>query len=276
MHWGLTTFEKKRIEKIALDHPYFDTHAPLLTKREIASIVKEGSHKNGYQVIAEVMAELGITYVPAKHKKRSFGEALRDMSFVPSFRRSVALGLLCLLLVLFMTFTAPGRAFAEEVYSIIINFVEDALKASNNIPFQNHDAPDFTIIPEDLDALEDLSRYIDYPLFISNDSLTAFDYYVMTQEELIVISQYETTDRKPYVIYQQFKGPNVSWGISIEMQDNPIKIDLSSELNMFLGHSSDGDVQAIGFADSFSLRVASPVLTDDELMAVLQRVYKIE
>ena len=99
MHWGLTTFEKKRIERIALDHPYFDTHAPLLTKREIAAIVKEGSHKSGYQVIAEVMAELGITYVPAKRKKRSFREALRDMSFVPSFRRSVALGLLCLLLI---------------------------------------------------------------------------------------------------------------------------------------------------------------------------------
>lgn len=129
MHWGLRAFERKRIERIALDHPYFDMHAPLLTKKELRTILAQGPRKTGPQVIAEVKNELGTAHAPATQKKRTLAEALRDASFVPSFRRAVVLGLLSLLLILFMTLTVPGRAFAEELYSLIVEFINGSLNA---------------------------------------------------------------------------------------------------------------------------------------------------
>ena len=35
MNWGLASFERKRIERIATEHPFFDMHAPLLNKMEL-------------------------------------------------------------------------------------------------------------------------------------------------------------------------------------------------------------------------------------------------
>lgn len=276
MHWGLTTFEKKRIEKIALDHPYFDTHAPLLTKREIASIVKEGSHKNGYQVIAEVMAELGITYVPAKHKKRSFGEALRDMSFVPSFRRSVALGLLCLLLVLFMTFTAPGRAFAEEVYSFVIDLVDGMLSARNTIPTQGHETIDFTAIPVDLKTPQELSCTIDYPIIASQDTLVAFEYESETPEVLTIVSQYHATKPHTYTILQEIYGPNISWGVGIDAQTDSIKVETTSGIVLYLNQSDDGTAYAIGFSETYSLYLFSTDASPEALLPILNEIYILE
>ena len=68
MHWGLRAFERKRIERIALDHPYFDMHAPLLTKKELRTILAQGPHKTGPQVIAEIKKELGLVYAPLTQK----------------------------------------------------------------------------------------------------------------------------------------------------------------------------------------------------------------
>ncbi len=265
MHWGLATFEKKRIEMIALDHPYFDTHAPLLTKREIAAIVKEGSHKNGYQVIAEVMAELGLTYVPAKHKKRSFREALRDMSFVPSFRRSVALGLLCLLLVLFMTFTAPGRAFAEELYSIVIEFIDHTLGIHNNIPSSNQICPSFSSLPGELQSPKDLAMVLNTPILISNDRLLSFEYESIGDDMLVIRSSFQTDDNHVYSLVQTVYGPDTLWTSSINSDDGYEEIQTRYGLTIYVGKTADGTVFGLGFTNDSSIRVTSASLSISEI-----------
>ena len=272
MHWGLTTFERKRIERIALDHPYFDTHAPLLTKKEIAAIVKEGSHKSGYQVIAEVMAELGITYVPAKRKKRSFREALRDMSFIPSFRRSVALGLLCLLLVLFMTFTAPGRAFAEEVYSIIIDFVDGVFKSHNSIPSQNNNAPDFSSIPNGLETPKALSLQIGAPIIISNDELISFTYASLADEFLFINSQYLSISGKEYSVNQEVYGHNVMWGSGIDAIETLQEVETAFGIMLFIGRSSDGGFFAMGACPEYSITISSTQMTIDDIVEIAESI----
>jgi hypothetical protein len=276
MHWGLTAFERKRIERIALDHPYFDMHAPLLTKKELRTILAQGPHKTGPQVVAEVKKELGIAFTPVTQEKRTLAEALRDASFVPSFWRAVVLSIFCLLLALFMTFTVPGRAFAEEVYSIIMEYVNGTLRARNSIPSKDGEKPDFSSIPDDLETPQELSVYVDYPIYITTNALTAFDYEIVTPEIMTIISQYETTDGKAYVVYQRLKGPHVSWGASFDSTNVPIEVETSSGLKMNLCNSNDGDMYAFAFTDSYSLKVASPVFSSNELLAILRSMYSIE
>lgn len=169
MHWGLTRFERKRIERIALDHPFFDMHPQLFTRKELRAVLAQSPRKSGPQVIAEVRKELGMIYAPDCQNQRTFAEALRDATFVPSFRRTVVFSILSLLLVLFLTMTVPGRTFAEEVYSIIIEYVNGSLNAHNNLPSENRVQPDFTTISEGLNTPQELSMYVDYPIYMTSD-----------------------------------------------------------------------------------------------------------
>ena len=256
MHWGLTTFEKKRIEMIALDHPYFDTHAPLLTKKEIAAIVKEGSRKSGYQVIAEVMAELGITYVPAKHKKRSFREAIQDVSFVPSFRRLVILGTLCVLLVLFMTLTAPGRAFAEEMYSIIIDFIDGTLGMRNSLPSTDSDYLNFSLIPDDVESPQALGSVLNYPIVASDNTRISFKYEQIGADVLVIRSTYLSSDGKKCTLVQEIHGKDGLWSSNNEAKKGYQNIDSVCGLELYAGMASDESTFVVGYSESFFIQIS--------------------
>lgn len=93
---------------------------------------------------------------------------------------------------------------------------------------------------------------------------------------MICVSQYETIDKKPYIIYQKLKGPNVSWGASIDAIESPAEIKITSDLKMYLSHSNDGDIYAIGFTDYYLIKIASPVLSSNELRSILRKMYIIE
>ena len=153
-------------------------HAPLLTKKELRTILAQGPRKTGPQVIPEVKNELGTAHAPATQKKRTLAEALRDASFVPSFRRAVVLGLLSLLLILFMTLTVPGRAFAEELYSLIVEFINGSLNAYsiNPTPENDESSASLSLLPNDLQIPSELSGLIDHPVYISDDTVVSFFY----------------------------------------------------------------------------------------------------
>lgn len=276
MNWGLASFERKRIERIALEHPFFDMHAPLLNKRELHAALAQGPKKTGPQVIAEVREELGISHSPNLQERRSFAEALRDASFVPSFRRTVVLAALSLLLVLFMTVTVPGRAFAEEVYSIIINLVDGMLSAYNTIPSHNINSSDFASLPSDLETPHELAKYIDCPVFVSNDTLTFFEYDTDTPEVLSCLSQYKNSQELSYVISQEMYGPSISWGASVDTQSDSVEFETPSGIKLFLNQSHDGTFFAIGFYDSYTLNISCKDVSQEEFISILKRIYKAE
>lgn len=276
MHWGLTIFERKRIERIALDHPFFDMHPQLLTRKELRAVLAQGPRKSGPQVIAEVRKELGMIYAPDCQNQRTFAEALRDVSFVPSFRRTVAVVALCLLMIFFMVFTVPGRAFAEEVYSIIINLVDGMLSAYNTIPSHNINSSDFASLPSDLETPHELAKYIDCPVFVSNDTLTFFEYDTDTPEVLSCLSQYKNSQELSYVISQEMYGPSISWGASVDTQSDSVEFETPSGIKLFLNQSHDGTFFAIGFYDSYTLNISCKDVSQEEFISILKRIYKAE
>ena len=273
MHWGLTGFERKRIERIALDHPFFDMHAPLLTKKELRVILAQCPRKTGPQVIAEVKKELGMEYVPAIQKKRTLTEALRDASFVPSFRRTVVLGVLCVLLALFMTFTVPGRAFAEEVYSIIIHYINGHLKASNSYPSSKKHDWDFLSLPDDIDSPQALANVLDFSLAVTDDELTSFRYFPMDDQNLVIRSRYHGTDGKTYVLEQTIYADDSSWGYVADINNDSIQIPSSIGIVMYGGVSEDGTSLLAGFTYHVIIQLSSKQHTISELIPVAESLH---
>ena len=272
MHWGLTAFERKRIERIALDHPYFDMHAPLLTKKELRTILAQDPRKTGSQVVAEVKKELGIAYAPATQKKRTLAEALRDASFVPSFRRTIVLGIFCLLLVLFMTFTVPGKTFAEEVYSLIVNYINHSLRAySDSFSSSQYDY-DFLSIPENLSSPKALSDEINNPIAITDDELLSFRYAPEDSHSLMIRSKYQDKHGKIYVLQQEIYSDKTLWGYGADMGGNSSKLQSGIGIALYEGLSEDGTNILAGFTDHVVIQLSSKQFTMSELVQVARKM----
>ena len=278
MHWGLTAFERKRIERIALDHPYFDMHAQLLTKEELRTILAQDPRKTGPQVISEVKKELGMDCSPDEQEKRTFAEALHDASFVPSFRRMIVLGVLSLLLVLFMTLTIPGRAFAEEVYSIIIDLIDGTLGARNISFYDNDDKIiDFSSLTLDYTTPKELSNHLDHPIIAANDELVQFEYDIITSEFMTTTTQYKLEEDTYYEITQDFYGPSTSWGAGNNAQINSVIVETTFGVQVFINQSSDGTLYAIGFGDNYSFRITcSDSISFESLTDIIEKLIKIQ
>lgn len=275
MHWGLTAFERKRIERIALDHPYFDMHAQLLTKKELRTILAQDPYKTGPQVVAEVKKELGIAYAPITQKKRTFAEALRDASFVPSFRRTVVLGVLSLLLVLFMTLTVPGRTFAEEVYSIIIEFVNGSLK-SYHFASPESEASFYEVpaIPEDVQSPQELSTLIGLPVYYTDDSLVSF-YYNSNSSRITMKTQYAAENGNLYMVYQRIYASNINYGTDTEIDDSFEQFADDSGVTMYAGIASDGINIIIWYPDQSIVRITSDTIPISELKSIANSIHKV-
>ena len=273
MHWGLTAFERKRIERIALDHPYFDMHAPLLTKKELRTILAQDPRKTGSQVVAEVKKELGIAYAPATQKKRTLAEALRDASFVPSFRRTVVLAVLSLLLVLFMTLTVPGKALAEEVYSIIVNYINSTLKARSTSSSTSQSNWDFLSLSDEIDSPAALAKELNCPIVITPDKLVNFRYTPIDANSLIIRTKYQDKDGKTYVLEQELYRDGFLWGYSSDYSDSPIQVQSSIDITMYGGISEDETNKLSGFTSTYWIRLASKQLSLSELTQIAERLH---
>ena len=275
MHWGLTAFERKRIERIALDHPYFDMHAPLLTKKELRTILAQDPRKTGSQVVAEVKKELGIAYAPATQKKRTLAEALRDASFVPSFRRTVVLAVLSLLLVLFMTLTVPGKALAEEVYSIIVNYINSTLKARSTSSSTSQSNWDFLSLSDEIDSPAALAKELNCPIVITPDKLVNFRYTPIDTNSLMIRTKYQDKDGKAYILEQELFQDGSLWGYGAHYGDSPIQVQSSIDVTMYGGVSEDKTNKLSGFTSTCWIQLTSKQLSLSELTQIAERLHYV-
>ena len=272
MHWGLTAFERKRIERIASDHPYFDMHAPLLTKKELRTILIQGPRKTGSQVVAEVREELGICHCPNLQERRSFTEALRDAFFVPSFRRTVVLAALSLLLVLFMTLTVPGRAFAEELYSIIIDFANGSLNILNANPSEPQHDWNFSSIPNDMDSPEAFAAGLDYSIVFTNDELLSFRYAPIDNNSLLIRSKYQDERGRTYIIEQELYRDEAVWGFGAKNYHDTTEVQASIGITMYGGISDDGTNILTGVIPQSTIQLSSKQMALAELIQITQKL----
>ncbi len=56
----MTAREWRRLQKIALDHPFFDVFPPPLSEKEAEELMAQFPHKSGKEFVDSIYASLGM------------------------------------------------------------------------------------------------------------------------------------------------------------------------------------------------------------------------
>lgn len=121
----MTRLEWRYLQKIALDHPYYDTHKLPLTESEAEAIIREQVTRTGKEFVDSIYSQLGMSR-PEKQKNRfTWAANVVSLFRVPPIRKIVAVALALLLLTVFFAATPTGRAVAESVMRYIVQLLDD-------------------------------------------------------------------------------------------------------------------------------------------------------
>lgn len=138
----MTRLEWAYLQKIALDHPFYDVHKPPLTEREAQAIVEANNRRTGTEFIDSVYRELG-TERPNPERKR-FGRlrGMAELLTVPPIRRLAIAVLAVVLITVFFAATPPGRAIAE----CVIRYIATVLDGGELVVERNDIEPSVTVL----------------------------------------------------------------------------------------------------------------------------------
>ena len=121
----MTRLEWRYLQRIALDHPYYDTHKPPLSDAEARAIMEANNTMTGREFVDSIYAKLGMTR-PVKEKNRlAWLSNIGELFAVPPIRKIAIAILVVLLMTVFFAATPTGRAIAESVIQYIVTLFED-------------------------------------------------------------------------------------------------------------------------------------------------------
>ena len=121
----MTRLEWRYLQKIALDHPYFDTHELPLTEKEADAIVKANIRMTGKEFVDSIYAKLGMTRPSEEKKPFAWLRSIGEQFTIPPIRKIVISVLIILLLTVFFAATPMGQAIAESVIQYIVTLFDD-------------------------------------------------------------------------------------------------------------------------------------------------------
>ena len=121
----MTRLEWRYLQRIALDHPYFDTHKLPLTEKEAKAIVETNNRMTGKEFVDSIYAKLGMTRPQEEKKRFAWLHNIGELFTVPPIRRIAIAVLVVVLMTVFFTATPTGRAIAESVIQYIATLFDD-------------------------------------------------------------------------------------------------------------------------------------------------------
>lgn len=135
----LTWIEKKQIEKMAFDHPFFDIPGSVLSKKEAEAIIRSAeARKSGVEIVSEACDRVGIPRPDSVDNRSSIFDNLKEIVAIPAIRRIGIIVIALILLVVFFAATPIGRAIAESVIQYITTLFDDGrvamVESDNTVP----------------------------------------------------------------------------------------------------------------------------------------------
>lgn len=127
----MTRLEWRYLQRIALDHPYYDTHKPPLSDAEARTIMEANNTMTGREFVDSIYAKLGMTRPAAEKKRFAWLRSIGELFTVPPIRKIAIAVLVVLLMTVFLTATPTGRAIAESVIQYITTLFDDGRIAVN-------------------------------------------------------------------------------------------------------------------------------------------------
>ena len=253
----LTWIEKRRINKIAFDHPYFDIHGTTLTNKEVDSIIKTASDKKtGKEVVTEAYLKAGIP-LPEYTEKESFSfvERLIEVFTMRTLKKSIVIAIASILLVVFFAFTPAGHAVAETIYQIIVDIIDGAIHAHNEPADPVPSDYDFTTLPSDIDNPYDLAKKMNYPVIISSrDEVISFSMEIESKYSITLLTEYCTPDGHEYSLLQEIYSSSTLWG-SASSSGDVRELNTGFGLHVYIV-SDDFSSSILGYEDNYSIDIA--------------------
>ena len=269
----MTRLEWAYLQKIALDHPYYDTHRPPLSDAEAKAIVEANITMTGREFVDSVYAKLGMTRPEAKRERFAWLRSMGELLSVPPIRRIAIVVLVVVLMTVFFAATPVGRAFAESVIQYIATLFEDGSLTiyrsdTANIPY---------VVKQSAHAVNDTWEWIesktDYTYVQSFDAFTKITnrkplvlplpctnlYYVYDEEfdYLLLFAIYDTKDGK-IITYQIWNADSLitytSAGYKVYVSDPSIYFSIEEEEG--LSHIKivlDDSVVTVSYSGSYTV-----------------------
>ena len=153
----MTRLEWRYLQRIALDHPYFDTHKLPLTEKEAKAIVEANNTMTGREFVDSVYEKLGMVRPKEEKKRFVWLRSIGELFTVPPIRRIAIAVLVVVLMTVFFAATPAGRAIAESVIRRVVYNRNDNTVQMNPV----FAVPD----PEEGETLEQECNIIDVDSF---------------------------------------------------------------------------------------------------------------
>ena len=205
----MTRLEWRYLQRIALDHPYFDTHKLPLTEKEAKAIVEANIKMTGKEFVDSIYAKLGMSRPEEKKDRFAWLRSVVGMLTVPPIRRIAIAVLVVILMTVFFAATPTGRAIAESAIQYIVRLFDKGAIASlsnNSEDLEFIDGTDLT--GEEVDNCKDTVIIKDFNDFKITTGRTPFvlsqpciGVSYDTQECPTLMSTYLTSDGE-IIVYQ--------------------------------------------------------------------------
>ncbi len=137
----MTRLEWRYLQRIALDHPYFDTHKLPLTEREAKAIVEANIRMTGKEFVDSIYAKLGMTRPQEEKKRFARLRGIGEQLTVPPIRKIAITVLVVLLMTVFFAAAPVGRAIAESVIQYVVSLFDGGnlrIERKDNELFEYH------------------------------------------------------------------------------------------------------------------------------------------
>ncbi len=167
----MTRLEWRYLQRIALDHPYYDTHKPPLSDAEARAIMEANNTMTGREFVDSIYAKLGMTR-PVKEKKRlAWLRDIGEFFAIPPIRKVAIAVLVVVLMTVFFAATPAGRAIAESVIQYFATLFSDGRLGVNQ-----NDKDHLLLLTENKDYVgrEEPDNSDDLENGVSIDSFDAF------------------------------------------------------------------------------------------------------
>lgn len=127
----MTRLEWRYLQRIALDHPYFDTHKLPLSEKEAKAIVEANIKMTGKEFVDSIYVKLGMTRPQREKKRFTWLRSIGELFTVPPIRKIAIAVLVVILMTMFFAATPTGRAIAESVIQYIATLFDDGRLVMN-------------------------------------------------------------------------------------------------------------------------------------------------
>ncbi len=251
-----------RMKKIAAAHPFFAMKGRLLSRRDAELLLRGREIPDGKEVVRLARAELGIPE-PADNGATSTPKltGLQGLLSTRALRNGIAIAASLVLLCGFFAFSNTGRAFAENIYKVIVSIFDGSLQSRNENAADNIQPIDFSKLPSEFESLEEIAELTGRPIIVSgngNDTLTQFTTRVVGKESLAIVSYYAQGNGSMYTLVQTLYNGSSSWGGFVSTVDeNVVIVEIPLGIKAYLSTMTDGTVYAEAYGLGYDINVSS-------------------